>query len=212
MPNVIVRHFGLVAYLPIYQQMQTFTAQRDETTVDEFWLVQHPPVYTLGRAAKREHLLNTGEIPVVPIDRGGQVTYHGPGQLVVYLLVNLRRQGLGVKELVNRIEQALIDYLTSLAIPAARRANAPGVYVEQAKIAALGLRVQRGCSYHGLSLNVAMDLTPFQGINPCGYPDLAVTQLNEWGGSDDVEDVADNLIPFLVNSLRYNAYHTVYGM
>ncbi len=158
--------------------MQTFTASRDSDTPDEIWMLQHPPVFTLGLAGKREHILCDTDIPIIAIDRGGQVTYHGPGQLVAYLLVDLKRRGYGVRELVNRMEQAVIDLLADSDIRAERRARAPGVYVADAKIAALGLRIKQGRSYHGLALNVGMDLTPFSYINPCGYAGLAVTQVS----------------------------------
>jgi lipoyl(octanoyl) transferase len=181
MPNPpIIRRLGRVDFAPAWQDMQTFTAGRGPDTADEIWLLEHPPVYTLGMAGKREHLLADIGIPVIPIDRGGQVTYHGPGQLVAYLLLDLRRLGYGVKELVRRIEQAVIDLLAGFGIPGERLAGAPGVYVRGAKIAALGLRVKNGCTYHGLALNVDMDLTPYRAINPCGHPGMPVTQLRDW--------------------------------
>lgn len=161
--------------------MQEFTARRDTDTPDELWLLEHPPVYTLGQAGRREHLLAATDIPLVPIDRGGQITYHGPGQVVVYVLVDLRRRGYGVRELVTRMEQAVIEVLAAHAVVAQRLAGAPGVYVDGAKIAALGLRVKRGCTYHGLALNVDMDLAPFAAINPCGYAGMRVTQCRDLG-------------------------------
>lgn len=161
--------------------MRDFTATRGPDTPDELWLLEHPPVFTLGQAGKREHLLNDIGIPVVPIDRGGQVTYHGPGQVVAYLLLDLKRRGYGVKELVRRMEQAVIDLLAEAGIRGERLAGAPGIYVDGAKIAALGLRVKGGCTYHGLALNVDMDLSPFQAINPCGYAGMAVTRLRDLG-------------------------------
>lgn len=179
--TLIVRRLGLVDYEPTWRAMQAFTAARTTETPDELWLLQHPPVYTLGQAGKREHLLVENAIPVVAIDRGGQVTYHGPGQVVVYVLVDLRRRGYGVKSLVNRLEQAVIEVLAANGVTAARREGAPGVYVAAAKIAALGLRIKNHCSYHGLSLNVDLDLQPFSAINPCGYPGLAVTRLRDFG-------------------------------
>ncbi|OJZ17875.1 MAG: octanoyltransferase [Thiobacillus sp. 65-29] len=163
--------------------MQDFTARRDADTPDELWLLEHPPVYTLGQAGRREHLLAATDIPLVPIDRGGQITYHGPGQVVIYVLVDLRRRGYGVRELVARMEQAVIELLAAHAVAAQRLAGAPGVYVEGAKIAALGLRVKRGCTYHGLALNVDMDLAPFAAINPCGYAGMRVTQCRDLGVS-----------------------------
>ncbi|WP_228292330.1 lipoyl(octanoyl) transferase LipB [Candidatus Thiothrix anitrata] len=176
-----VRVLGQQAYLPVLQQMQDFTRERTAATVDELWLVQHLPVFTLGRNGKPEHVLAPGDIPVVPIDRGGQVTYHGPGQLVVYLLLDIRRKALGVRELVMGIEQSIITLLARYGITAQGDREAPGVYVQGSKIAALGLRVTRGYTYHGLSLNVAMDLEPFQRINPCGYAGLQVTQCRDLG-------------------------------
>lgn len=177
---LIIRRMGLRDYEPVWRAMQTFTSERQEETPDELWVLSHPPVFTQGQAGKAEHLLAPGEIPVIQIDRGGQVTYHGPGQLVVYLLIDVRRAGLGVRELVSLIEQSIIDTLSSVRIEAKTRPGAPGVYVADAKIAALGLRIRRGCSYHGLSLNVAMDMEPFARINPCGYEGLAVTQVADY--------------------------------
>ena len=179
--GLIVRHLGRVAYEPTWRAMQDFTAQRVADTPDELWLLEHPPVYTQGQAGKPEHLIAATDIPVVPIDRGGQITYHGPGQLVAYLLVDLRRRGYGVRELVARMEQAVIDLLAAEGVSAERQAGAPGVYVAGAKIAALGLRVRHGCTYHGLALNVDMALAPFAAINPCGYAGLAVTQCRDLG-------------------------------
>jgi len=178
-PRPILRSLGRVEYEPTWRAMREFTATRDVDTADEIWLLEHPPVFTLGMAGKREHLLADVGVPVLPIDRGGQVTYHGPGQVVAYLLVDLRRRGYGVRELVSRIEQAVIDVLADYGVSGARLAGAPGVYVGGAKIAALGLRVKQGCAYHGLALNVDMDLAPFKAINPCGYAGMAVTQLKD---------------------------------
>ncbi|MBU0751628.1 MAG: lipoyl(octanoyl) transferase LipB [Gammaproteobacteria bacterium] len=176
---MIVRRLGPVEYEPTWRAMQDFTAQRTQDTPDQIWLCQHPPVFTLGLAGKPEHLLRDIGIPVVKIDRGGQITYHGPGQLVAYLLLDLKRRGITIKGLVNRMEQALIDLLAEFGVSAARLTGAPGVYVDGAKIGALGLKVKNGCCYHGLALNVAMDLSPFAAINPCGYEGMAVTQLTE---------------------------------
>lgn len=175
--KLVVRQLGLQEYVPVWRAMQNFTSARDAGTPDELWVLSHPPVFTQGQAGKAEHLLAPGDIPVVPIDRGGQVTYHGPGQLVVYLLIDVRRAGMGVRDLVSLIEQCIIETLSAMKIPATTRPSAPGVYVGAAKIAALGLRIRRGCSYHGLSLNVCMDLEPFGRINPCGYQGLAVTRI-----------------------------------
>lgn len=173
---VRIKHLGRVEYEPTWRAMQAFTAARSADTPDEFWVLEHLPVYTQGQAGKPEHLLHATEIPVIRIDRGGQITYHGPGQLVVYTLVDLRRRGYGIREFVRRIEQAVIDLLAAHGIVGERLNGAPGVYVGGAKIAALGLRVKHGCTYHGLALNVDMDLTPFAAINPCGLTGIAVTQ------------------------------------
>ncbi len=181
--------------------MQDFTARRGAETPDEIWLLEHPPVFTQGQAGKPEHLLTDVGIPVVPIDRGGQITYHGPGQIVAYLLIDLKRRGYGVRELVRRMEQALIDLLAEHGIAAARREGAPGVYVAGAKIAALGLRVKGGCTYHGLSLNVDVDLAPFQAINPCGYPGLEVTRTRDLGVSISSEEMAEPLARHLLEAL-----------
>jgi lipoyl(octanoyl) transferase len=180
---LVIRRLGRRDYLPVWEAMQVFTRARTPETPDEFWLVEHPPVFTLGQAGKPEHLLQEMGIPVVNIDRGGQITYHGPGQVVLYLLLDLRRLKLKVRELVTAMEQAVIDLLADQGVAAHRRPNAPGVYVsragEAAKIAALGLKIKNGCTYHGLSLNVDMDLSPFAAINPCGYAGLAVTQTRD---------------------------------
>jgi lipoyl(octanoyl) transferase len=198
---MIIKHLGRVEYGPTWRAMQAFTATREETTPDELWVLEHPPVFTLGQAGKREHLLRQTDIPVVSIDRGGQITYHGPGQVVIYVLVDLKRRGYGVKELVNRMEQAVIDLLGKNGIRANRLRGAPGVYVEGAKIAALGLRVKQGRSYHGLALNVDMDLAPFSLINPCGYPGMAVTQTRSLGLSDTPSIVGEELARRLAQSL-----------
>ena len=178
-PDIIVRHLGLRDYEPVWHEMQQFTEQRGENTADEIWLLEHKPVFTLGLNGKHEHILDAGNIPVVQCDRGGQVTYHGPGQLIVYFLLDLKRRNLGVKKLVNKIEQAIIDLLADSGIEGQRRDKAPGIYIEDAKIAALGLRVRRGCSYHGLSLNIDMDLEPFTRINPCGFANLKTIQIHD---------------------------------
>jgi lipoyl(octanoyl) transferase len=191
-------------YAPTWHAMQQFTAQRTTDTPDEIWLVEHPPVYTQGLNGKAEHLLTPGAIPVVQTDRGGQITYHGPGQLLAYVLVDLKRKGWGVRDLVSRLEQAVIDLLHDYGISAVARRDAPGVYVDGAKIAALGLRVKRGCSYHGLSFNVDMDLEPFSRINPCGYAGLPVTHLRALGGPTDPTEVAEVLLKHLCARLGYN--------
>jgi lipoyl(octanoyl) transferase len=200
-PSLSIRSLGLVDYLPTWRAMQAFTESRGADTPDEIWLLQHPPVFTLGQAGKREHILSETGIPVVAIDRGGQVTYHGPGQLVAYILIDLKRRGYGVKELVRRLEQAVIDLLAALGVDAERLAGAPGVYVGGAKIAALGLRIKGGCSYHGLSLNVAMDLTPFKAINPCGHAGLAVTQTRAQGIALALDEIGAALARELVAQL-----------
>jgi lipoyl(octanoyl) transferase len=194
---VIVRRPGRVPYEPTWRAMQDFTTQRDASTPDELWLVEHPPVYTLGQAGKAEHLLHVTDIPLVKIDRGGQITYHGPGQVVGYLLLDLHRRGLKVREMVNLLEQALIDCIADYGLDARRKDGAPGVYIDGAKVAALGLRVKNGCSYHGLSLNVDMDLTPFTWINPCGYSGLQTIQLKDFGVTEGPEDVATRLLVHL---------------
>jgi lipoyl(octanoyl) transferase len=194
MPILMSRYPGLQPYEPLWRAMQAFTDARTDATADELWVVEHEPVFTLGQAGKWEHVLMPGDIPVVPVDRGGQVTYHGPGQIVAYPLVDLRRAGIGVREFVQRIEQAVIDTLAEWNILAARRDGAPGVYVAGAKVAALGLRVRRGCTFHGLAFNVDMDLTPFQRINPCGFQGLAVTQVLDLGGPSRLAEVEAVLV------------------
>jgi len=179
--QILLKNLGLQDYTPIWQQMQQFTATRTSETVDEIWIVEHPPVYTLGLNGKPEHLLNPGQIPVVETDRGGQVTYHGPGQLIVYLLVDVKRLKLGPRQLVAVLENAMINTLAQYGIGSQAKAKAPGVYIDDKKIGSVGLRIKKGCSYHGLSLNNQMDLSPFQGINPCGYAGLEVTQLADQG-------------------------------
>jgi lipoyl(octanoyl) transferase len=202
-PVLQVRQRGLLDYRQAWLEMQAFTEQRTETTPDQLWLLEHPPVFTLGRNGSEEHLLDPGCIPVIRVDRGGQVTYHGPGQLVVYTLLDIRRRQLGVQTLVNRLEQAVIDLLAGHDIRAHRRDKAPGVYVEGRKIAALGLRVRKGCSFHGLSFNVNMDLAPFTRINPCGYRDLEVTQLADLGVAATVTSISGPLLAHLEDLLQY---------
>jgi lipoyl(octanoyl) transferase len=193
-PSVLVRRLGRQSYEPVWRAMQAFTDTRGPDTPDELWVLEHDPVFTLGQAGKWEHVLLPGEIPVVPVDRGGQVTYHGPGQIVAYPLFDLRRLKIGVRELVTRIEQAIIDTLDTWNIGAARRDGAPGVYVGDAKVAALGIRVRRGCTFHGLSFNVAMDLEPFHRINPCGYQGLQVTSVLDLGGPSGMQAVKPVLL------------------
>lgn len=199
----IVRHLGEVDYIKTWQKMQDFTDSRDKDTADELWFLQHPPVYTLGKNGKPEHILSAQDIPVINADRGGQVTYHGPGQIVVYTLLDLNRLKLGVRELVTIIEQSIVDLLAGYDVESCARREAPGVYVNNAKIAALGLRVRKGCSFHGLALNVDMDLEPFSRINPCGYEGLEVTQLKNFIKDVEIKDVVDGLQQQLLKNLRY---------
>lgn len=199
---MIIRRLGMVDYLPTWQAMQRFTDERGHATEDEVWLLQHPPVFTLGMAADPGHVLGAGDIPLVQTDRGGQVTYHGPGQLVVYVLIDLRRSGLGVRDLVLLLERAVIELLAPQGVKAEGRRDAPGVYVEGRKLASLGLRVRRGASYHGLALNVDMDLSPFARINPCGLVGMQVTQLRELGVPGSVEEVGDSVAQWMQARLR----------
>ncbi|MCC4593123.1 lipoyl(octanoyl) transferase LipB [Xanthomonas campestris pv. cannae] len=194
LPPCRVRQLGRQPYEPVWRAMQRFTDARDEATPDELWVVEHEPVFTLGQAGKPEHVLAPGDIPVLQVDRGGQVTYHGPGQLVVYPLLDLRRLHIGVRDYVCRIEQAIIDTLDEWNILGQRREGAPGVYVGGAKVAALGIRVRRGCTFHGLSFNVAMDLEPFHRINPCGYQGLQVTAVLDLGGPSGMQAVTPVLL------------------
>ena len=206
-----VRELGQVAYEPTWLAMKRFTDDRGPHTQDEVWLVQHPSVFTQGQAGKAEHLLLPGDIPVVKSDRGGQVTYHGPGQLVAYLLLDVRRLGFGVRELVSRMERCLIDLLASYGVSAVAKADAPGVYVDGDKIASLGLRIRNGCSFHGLALNVDMDLEPFRRINPCGYAGLAMTQLRDHAGPIEFAEVGARLRTQLVKHLDYAEQTTLTG-
>ena len=203
---LIVRHLGIRPYLETWQAMQVFTDNRDATTPDEIWLLQHHPVYTQGQAGKAEHLLHQTNIPVVQSDRGGQITYHGPGQLIAYLLIDVRRKGMGVRQLVTAMEQAVIALLAHSGIQASAKADAPGVYVDGAKIASLGLRIRRGCSFHGLALNVDLDLTPFSHINPCGYAGLAMTRTATLGGPRHVADAVSLLLAELTRQLEYTTW------
>ena len=203
MPKLTVKHLGLREYIPIWKAMQTFTAHRSNETPDELWVVEHPPVFTLGLNGKPEHILNAGNIPVIQVDRGGQVTYHGPGQVVIYLLLDLRRLAMSVRQLVDHIEQAVINVLATLGIEAEADPQARGVYVAGRKIAALGLRIKGGCSYHGLAFNVDMDMAPFKRIHPCGYRDLEVTQLKDFGVSLDWMTTAELLNTHLQRELGY---------
>ncbi len=191
--STIVRHLGLAEYAPTYQAMRRFTDSRGTTTPDELWVLEHPPVYTVGIAGRTEHFPRSGKVPVERIDRGGQITYHGPGQAIVYTLIDLARRGLTVRGMVSVIEQAVIEVLKAHGVGAERRNGAPGLYVDGAKIAALGLRVRRGCCYHGVALNVDMDLAPFSAIDPCGSPGLAVTQARAHGVLANATEMGDEL-------------------
>jgi len=193
----VVRRLGRVRYEPTWETMRFFNQARGPATPDEIWLLEHEPVFTLGLAGRAEHVLDAGDIPVVHSDRGGQVTYHGPGQVVAYLMLDLRRRNLGVKELVRRIEQAVIELLRGYRIEGARRQGMPGVYVDGAKVAAVGLRIASGCSYHGVALNVDVDLAPFACIDPCGYPGLATTRLADLGVAEDPRQVEQRLLEAL---------------
>jgi lipoyl(octanoyl) transferase len=203
MDELIVRTLGEQPYLETWEAMKSFTAGREASTPDEIWLLEHPRVYTQGQAGKAEHILAPGDIPVIQVDRGGQVTYHGPGQLVVYLLIDLTRHRLGVRTLVDVIERSIVQTLTEFGIVASPRPDAPGVYVEEAKIASLGLRVKRGCSFHGLALNVAMDMEPFRRINPCGYAGMSMCQVRDFAPGADISDVTTILSGELAASLAH---------
>ena len=205
---VICRNIGFADYQPVLEAMQSFTEQRGPDQIDEIWVVQHPPVYTLGRAGNRANLLNVLDVPVVQVDRGGDVTYHGPGQVVVYLLADIKRLDKSVRQIVNAIEQSIVNYLSTLGIAAIARADAPGVYVEGSKIASLGLRIRRGCSYHGLALNVEMDMTPWSGINACdlGVPITQISDLLD--NAPPLSEVSQALIESLVTQIGYNSLIT----
>lgn len=198
-----MRRLGLCEYEPVWHAMQDFTDQRDEDTIDELWLVQHPPVFTQGQAGKAEHVLAPGDIPVIQVDRGGQVTYHGPGQIVAYPLLDIRRSGLGVRDLVNRIEESIIRVLAHYRVKGERRKGAPGIYVRDEKVASLGLRVRRGRTFHGLAFNIDMDLEPFQRINPCGFEGLRVTQLSALA-EVEFDEVEQRLVASIAEQLGYS--------
>ena len=201
--TLLVRTLGRQEYEPIWHAMQSFTENRNSETQDELWLLEHEPVFTLGRNGKKEHILPDTDIPVVNIDRGGQVTYHGPGQLIVYLLIDIKRRSLGVRKLVSLIEQSIIDTLDDYQLKAYAKKEAPGVYIDEAKIAALGLRIKKGCSFHGLSLNLAMDLKPFDQINPCGYKNLEVVQLSDYIKKVKLSQVQQQLASHLSKNIGY---------
>lgn len=207
MAQLLVRQLGLLPYLDVWQQMKNFTDGRSAETPDELWLVEHPKVFTQGQAGKSDHILEDVGIPIVQSDRGGQVTYHAPGQLVVYLLIDLKRRKTGVRELVTGIENSIVRLLASLNVIGSARREAPGVYVEGKKVAALGLRVRKGCSYHGLSLNVDLDLAPFQAINPCGYQGLEVTRLVDLGVDLKLPEIAARLVDEIQATFEYDGVH-----
>jgi len=202
MSNIVIREFGLQPYESVWHAMQEFTNMRDESTPDEIWFTEHEKVFTLGLNTAPEHLLETGDIPVVQVDRGGQVTYHGPGQLMIYTLINLRRAGLGVRDLVTALEQSVVDLAAEYGIEAASRSDAPGVYVDGVKLASIGLRIRRGASFHGMALNVNADLEPFSRINPCGFQDLDVIDLASLGADNELSVVRDRLLPHLMRHLK----------
>ena len=202
--KLIVKKLGRQDYEPVWKAMHKFTDERTEEDVDQVWLVEHNPVFTQGQAGKAEHVLNAGDIPVVQSDRGGQVTYHGPGQLVAYFLINIRRKKFGVRDLVTHIENLVINTMKAYNIDSAARPDAPGVYVDGKKICSLGLRIRRGCSFHGLALNVDMDLSPFLRINPCGYQGMEMAQVSQLGGPSELENVEQQLIQELVELLGYD--------
>ncbi|WP_150912573.1 lipoyl(octanoyl) transferase LipB [Marinobacter halotolerans] len=211
MADLIVRTLGQQAYPETWEAMKAFTSNRGPETTDELWFLEHSRVYTQGQAGKAEHILAPGDIPVIQVDRGGQVTYHGPGQLVVYLMLDLTRRKLGIRALVDAIEQSIVQCLDDFGITAAPRPDAPGVYVGDAKIASLGLRVRRGCSFHGLALNVDMDLEPFARINPCGYAGMPMCQMRDFSAGTDIQSVSEKLIQALIGQLGTGAVSRLNG-
>ncbi len=211
MSEITVRSLGRQDYEPVWHAMQQFTNARDADTADEIWFTEHNPVFTLGVNASREHLLAPGDIPVVQVDRGGQVTYHGPGQLMIYALIDLRRAGIGIRPLVTALEQSVVDLAAEYGIEAASRSDAPGVYVDGVKLASVGLRIRRGASFHGMALNVDVDLDPFQRINPCGYTNLEVTDLTRLGAACGLERVQQQLLPIFLKHMRFSAADVVVG-
>lgn len=209
--TLVIRQLGRRNYEAVWRAMQEFTDSRSANTRDEIWLVEHEPVFTQGQAGKEEHLLFPGDIPVIKVDRGGQVTYHGPGQLVAYVMLDIRRLKIGVRQLVSHLENSIVELLKSYQINAYPKADAPGVYVDGKKIASLGLRIRKGCSFHGLALNINMDLTPFQRINPCGYAGLEMIQAGTIGGPNDVATAQKQLIDILAHQLSYPAVEHITG-
>jgi len=197
-----IRHLGIKNYDDVWQTMKEFTLHRNEDTLDELWLLEHFPVYTQGQAGKPEHILNNQSIPIVQSDRGGQVTYHGPGQLVAYVLMDIRRRNLGVRSLVAKLEQTLLTVLAGYQIPAKIQCGAPGVYIDEKKIASVGLRVKSGCTYHGIALNVNMDLSPFSGINPCGFANMEMTQISHFQPTIVIEEVCNHFVESFLNQFK----------
>lgn len=204
---LIVKNLRCQEYTKVWHKMQHYTDHRDRQSSDQLWLVEHPPVFTQGQAGKAEHILAAGDIPIIQVDRGGQITYHGPGQIVAYPLIDLRRHGIGVKSLINGIEQAVINTIAQYGITATGKPDAPGVYVNDAKIASLGLRIRKGCSFHGLAFNVKMDLEPFSRINPCGFSGLTMTQLSDLNKEVEIETVQQQLIEQLCQQLNFTEQH-----
>ena len=212
MDSLTIRNLGQLAYEPVWQAMQAYTDKRDSEAADEIWVVEHPPVFTQGQAGKAEHILAPGNIPVVQVDRGGQVTYHGPGQLVVYFLIDIRRRNMGVRQLVTAIENTVVAALTPYGITSSPRADAPGVYIGEQKVCSLGLRIRRGCSFHGLALNVNMDMEPFLRINPCGYAGMEMTQTSAHGGPQTIDEAAQAVSQAFISQLSYRQTHEVKGL
>lgn len=210
--QLIIRQLGRQAYEPVWHAMQKFTDQRDAETVDELWIVEHQPVFTQGQAGKAEHLIAPGDIPVVQVDRGGQVTYHGPGQLVIYFLLDIRRLTLGVRQLVNTIENTIVAVLAEYGINANARRDAPGVYVNGDKVCSLGLRIRKGCSFHGLALNVDMDMEPFSRINPCGLTGINMVQTREIGGPKCFTEAAEAVVNHFIKQIGYRNTQTQTGL
>lgn len=206
--TVIARELGLADYGKTWQAMQIFTQKRTSETIDELWMLEHPRIFTLGQNAKSEHLLHPGDIPVLQIDRGGQVTYHGPGQLIVYTLIDIQRKKIDIRRLVSALEQAMLDVLADYQLDAYAKREAPGVYLQQQKIGSIGLRIRKGCAYHGLALNIDMDLEPFGRINPCGHPGLQMTSLNHWvNPPPTLATISQKLLRYLTYRLGYTSYH-----
>ncbi|OGT42215.1 MAG: octanoyltransferase [Gammaproteobacteria bacterium RIFCSPHIGHO2_12_FULL_40_19] len=207
--DLIIRDLGMIDYLKTWENMRDFTDSRTENTVDEIWVLQHPPVFTQGLAGKPEHILNPHHIPVIQTDRGGQVTYHGPGQLIVYVLIDLKRKHLHARELVQKLEKSVIELLSELSINASTQCNAPGVYVHDEKICSIGLRIRKGSSYHGIALNVDMDLTPFHYINPCGYQGMKMTQIKTRNPTASFDSIKKAIVPAIMKNFGYNRPNSV---